>query len=364
VTRQSHKGTGGRGALSNPANRYEACRREEVDDGWNDTEEIAPLRTEVNVDASRTIISYNRSPDVPFDRSINPYRGCEHGCVYCYARPTHAWLGLSPGLDFESRLFQKPEAASLLREELAKPSYRPAPLTLGANTDPYQPLERRLRITRSLLEILQECHHPVMITTKSALLLRDLDILAPMARQKLAAVLISLTTLDSSLARRMEPRAVTPGRRLETLNRLADAGVPVGVLVAPLIPGINDQELERILAVAAAAGATRAGTLLIRLPLEIKELFEDWLKAHFPARASRVLNLIRQCRGGKLYQPEFGLRMSGTGPYAALLQQRFELAIKRLGLNDHEGSWELDCSRFRAPLPPTGQLQFDWPNPP
>ena len=364
MTRSSQRPSRGRGALNNPSNRYETCRREEVDDGWDGLAEAPALRTEIGVDSSRTIISYNQSPDVPFDRSINPYRGCEHGCVYCYARPTHAWLGLSPGLDFESRLFQKPGAASLLRGELARPGYRPAPLTLGANTDPYQPVERRLRITRSLLEVLQECRHPVMLTSKSALLLRDLDILAPMAAQSLAAVLISLTTLDPALARRMEPRAATPARRLETLRRLTDAGVPVGVLVAPLIPGINDQELEQILAEAAGAGATRAGTLLIRLPLELKELFEHWLQSHFPERASRVLSLIRQCRGGKLYEARFGVRMSGTGPYAALLQQRFRLASKRLGLSSREDSWSLDCTQFRPPLPPGGQLSFDWPNAP
>jgi DNA repair photolyase len=337
----------GRGALANPDSRYATHRREAVDDGWW-ADEPEPLRTEIAVDTSRSVISRNQSPDIPFDRSINPYRGCEHGCIYCYARPTHAWLGLSPGLDFESRLFYKPDAALQLERELAKPGYRPATIVLGSNTDPYQPIERELRIARGLLEVLRDCRHPVAVTTKSALVLRDLDLLADMAAEGLAAVQISITTLDGALARRLEPRAASPKRRLETIAELANARVPTGVLVSPLIPGLTDQNLERVLEAAAQAGTSRAGCLLIRLPLEIKDLFTDWLRAHFPERAEKVLSLIRQCRGGKLNDARFGTRFIGTGPIAELLQQRFDLAAGRLGLLRRDAGWELDCSRFRT----------------
>lgn len=338
----------GRGAVDNPDNRFAQHRREAVDDGWHRDEDPS-LRTELAVDSSRTIISRNQSPDIPFDCSVNPYRGCEHGCIYCYARPTHAWLGLSPGLDFESRLFYKPDAASQLRRELAKSGYEPATIVLGANTDPYQPVERKLRITRQLLEIFRDCRHPVAVTTKSALLLRDLDLLAEMAADRLAAVQISITTLDAGLARRLEPRAASPQRRLEAIQSLAGAGVPTGVLVSPLIPGLTDGDLERLLGAAAQAGATRAGSLLIRLPLEVKEMFRDWLHTHYPERAEKVLSLIRQCRGGALNDARFGRRFTGTGPVAELLQKRFEVAARKLGLQRQDAGWDLEIGRFRAP---------------
>jgi DNA repair photolyase len=352
----------GRGATANPDSRNAAERREAFDDGWSTAEPLPALRTQVGLDSSRTVISFNQSPDVPFDRSVNPYRGCEHGCVYCYARPTHAYLGLSPGLDFETRLFRKPDAAAQLERELAAPGYRPATLVLGANTDPYQPIERRFGITRSVLKVLHDCGHPVAITTKSALILRDLDLLVPMAERRLAAVLVSVTTLDRALARRLEPRAAAPERRLEVIRGLAEAGVPVGVLVSPLIPGLTDPDLERILELAARAGASRAGTILIRLPLEVAGLFEDWLRAHYPDRAERVLNLIRQCRDGRLNDAAFGTRMRGSGPVAELLEQRFRLAVRRLGLDPcgerPEGAWDLDRGRFRPPRPPGTQLDL------
>jgi DNA repair photolyase len=342
----------GRGAVTNPASRYLAHDRDAVDDGWwQESDPLAPppAPTEIGVDHSRRVISYNKSPDLPFDRTANPYRGCEHGCIYCYARPTHAWLGLSPGLDFERRLFHKPDAAAQLRRELAAPSYRPATLVLGANTDPYQPVERGLGRTRELLEVLAESRHPVAITTKSALVLRDLDLLTEMATRRLVAVHLSVTTLDADLARRLEPRASSPCRRLEAVRALAAAGVPTGVLVSPLIPGLTDGDLERILALAADAGASRAGAQLIRLPLEIKGLFTDWLRAHFPERADKVLSLIRQCRSGRLNDPDFGTRMTGTGPVAELLQQRLRLALKRYGLTRQDSGWALDATRFRRP---------------
>lgn len=355
-------GQTGRGATTNPNSRYSAEQREAVDDGWSRDDPLPELQTQVRVDSSRSVLSFNKSPDVPFDRSLNPYRGCEHGCIYCYARPTHAYLGLSPGLDFETRLFQKPDAAAQLERELAAPGYSPAILVLGANTDPYQPIERRYRITRSVLQVLHDCRHPVAITTKSALVLRDLDLLVPMARQRLAAVLISVTTLNHGLARRMEPRAAAPRRRLEIIQGLAQAGVPAGVLVSPLIPGLTDPDLERILELAAKAGATRAGSILIRLPLEVAGLFEDWLRAHYPDRAERVLGLIRQCRGGRLNDPDFDSRMRGSGPVAELLAQRFRLAARRLGLDPHlerPGSgWDLDSTQFRRPRPPGTQLRL------
>jgi DNA repair photolyase len=348
----------GRGATFNPDCRYSAERRESEDDGWPVDDPLPPLRTRVGVDASRTIISYNQSPDIPFDRSVNPYRGCEHGCVYCYARPTHAWLGLSPGLDFETRLFQKPDAARQLEHELGARNYRAETLVLGANTDPYQPIERRFAVTRSLLQVLHDCRHPVAITTKSALVLRDLDLLVPMAEQQLAAVQVSITTLDPLLARRLEPRAASPERRLEVVQALARAGVPVGVLVSPLIPGLTDSDLERIVGRAASVGATRADGLLIRLPGEVADLFDAWLRAYYPERAERVLGLIRQCRDGRLNDPDFGTRMTGTGPVAALLAQRLRLATRRLGLDRRDSGWNLDASRFRPPRLPGSQLDL------
>ncbi|MEE9218733.1 MAG: PA0069 family radical SAM protein [Acidobacteriota bacterium] len=337
----------GRGALSNPAGRFEPCRvvPEETCGIGSLLEEEPPPRTIVTAEKSRTIISRNDSPDVPFDQSINPYKGCEHGCVYCFARPTHAYLGLSPGLDFETRIFSKPEAPSLLRQELRHPGYRCQPLALGANTDPYQPVERDLRITRRILEVLAEHHHPVSIVTKSDLVLRDLDILEPMARRRLACVLVSVTTLDRELARRMEPRAATPTRRIETLRRLSTAGVPTGVLASPMILGLNDGGLERILEVSAAAGARTAGTILLRLPHEIKDLFSEWLRAHYPLKASRVLHLVRETRGGRLYDSAFGTRMRGTGAHADLLRRRFEVACRRYGLRP--GPEPLDVEQFR-----------------
>jgi DNA repair photolyase len=361
----------GRGALSNRTGRFEPLTREPVDDGWPgwapdslngdhsghsdaDDDEPPPLRTTLLVDTARTIITRNQSPDVPFDRSINPYRGCEHGCVYCFARPTHAYLGLSPGLDFETKLFHKPNAPELLERELRRPGYRPTTLAVGANTDPYQPVERRLALTRQILQVLAAFSHPVGVITKSALVLRDLDILAPMAARGLAQVCVSVTTLDRGLARTLEPRAATPARRIETLRRLSEGGVPVAVLASPMIPGLNDHELERILETAAGAGARWANYILLRLPLEIAALFEEWLRAHAPHRAERVLRLMRECRGGRIYQAEFGTRMTGQGRYAELLAARFRRACARHGLNAR--SWQRDIRQFRPPPAPGEQL--------
>jgi DNA repair photolyase len=326
-----------------------------VDDGWGGAdEELPPLHTTVGVDRARTVIARNDSPDVPFTQSINPYRGCEHGCVYCYARPSHAYLGLSPGLDFETRLFAKPDAAQSLRAELARPGYRCQPIALGANTDPYQPLERRRRVTRAVLEVLAECRHPLSVVTKSALVERDLDLLAPMAAERLASVYVSITTLDAGLARVMEPRAAAPTRRLELVRRLRAANVPCGVLVAPLIPGLTDHELEPILEAAARAGANAARYILIRLPGEVDGLFQQWLHVHYPDRAQHVLSLLRQCRGGRTSDSRFGRRMRGDGPVADMLARRFAVASRRLGL-DGEGV-ELDVTRFRPPARNPAQL--------
>ncbi len=338
----------GRGAAGNPPGRFQPAAVVPFDDGWGSLDEPAPaLETTVTAEPARTILTPNESPDVPFDRSVNPYKGCEHGCIYCFARPSHAYLDLSPGLDFESRIFSKPAAPDLLRSELRRRGYRCEPIALGANTDPYQPVETELRITRGILEVLAEHRHPVMVVTKSHRVLRDLDLLQPMAADGLAAVYLSITTLDRVLARRMEPRAPTPERRLQAVAALASAGVPVGVLASPMIPGLNDHELERILEAATRAGARTANTILVRLPHEVKGLFVDWLRTHYPEREKKVLGRIREARGGRLNDPRFGERMRGSGPYAALLGRRFEVACRRLGLDLERPV--LTCSKFRVP---------------
>ena len=348
----------GRGAVSNASGRYERHRRVLMDDGWAprppEPEDEPALKTQVLTDTSRTIITRNASPDISFDRSINPYKGCEHGCVYCFARPTHAYLGLSPGADFESRIFAKPNAAELLARELSHPGYVPRTIAIGTNTDPYQPLEKRMRIMRSILEVLHEFRHPVGIVTKNALVLRDLDILVPMAEKNLVRIALSVTTLDRDLARTMEPRASTPPKRLEAIKGLREAGVPVGVMFAPVIPALNDDEMENVLAAATQAGAASAGYVLLRLPLEIKDLFREWLTAHRPDKAAHVMSLIRQMRGGKDYDPTWHQRMKGTGPYAEMIARRFHLATKRLGLNGP--SRPLDLTKFKRPARKGEQL--------
>jgi len=334
----------GRGALSNQTGRFETLIREDFDDGWDDPDKYpATIPTQLFVDTAKTVITYNQSPDVPFDRSINPYRGCEHGCVYCFARPSHAYLGLSPGLDFETKLFYKPDAPELLKVELSAKNYRTAPIALGINTDAYQPVERQLRLTRRLLEVLNETHHPVSIVTKSSLIERDLDLLTSLARDNLIHVCLSITTLNPDLARRLEPRAAAPKRRLQTLATLADAGIPVSVLVAPLIPMLNDSELEKILQLSRDSGAVDAGYVLLRLPHELKDLFAEWLQTHEPLKAEHVMNRIYDSRGGKAYDSTFGVRMRGTGQYADLLAQRFHLAMKKLAF---PGSPILNTSLF------------------
>ena len=339
----------GRGAASNPQGRFEGRLREPVDDGWEGAAPEPPGRpaTRLEVDRSRSVITRNRSPDLPFDRSVNPYRGCEHGCIYCYARPSHAYLDLSPGLDFETRIFQKPDAPEQLARELARPGYRPAPIALGVNTDAYQPVERRLGLTRRLLEVLWEHRHPVTLITKSGLIERDLDLLSAMAAQRLVSASVSLTTLDGELNRTLEPRAAGPSRRLRVIRRLAESGVPTGVMAAPLIPFVNDHELERLLAAAAEAGARRAGYTVVRLPFEVEPLFEDWLRRHRPDAADHVMARVRELHQGRGSDSRFGARMSGTGPYAALVAQRFWVAARRLGLD--AAAPALDCSRFRVP---------------
>ena len=347
----------GRGAVSNHGSRFDACRHVPVDDGWSrgDEHEFATsIATQVFTDTARTIITRNRSPDVPFELSVNPYRGCEHGCVYCFARPTHAYLGLSPGLDFETRLFCKPDSGKRLRAELARPAYRCRPLAVGINTDGWQPVERKLRITREIIEVLHECHHPFSVVTKSALIERDIDILSPMAEQGLVHVAVSITTLQGDLARLMEPRASAPHRRLQTIRVLADAGITVSVLVAPLIPVLTDGELESILGRAREAGASDAGYILLRMPHEIKDLFREWLDTHRPGMAQHVFNRLYEAHGGKAYDPTFGTRMTGAGPYAELLAQRFELAKKRLGFHAPAA---LNTQDFRPPV--VGAAQMD-----
>ncbi|MGE0596506.1 MAG: PA0069 family radical SAM protein [Hyphomonadaceae bacterium] len=336
----------GRGAASNASGRYERFARAAFDDGWS-ADEIAPLETIVTPEAAKSIISRNQSPDISFDRSINPYRGCEHGCIYCYARPNHAYAGLSPGLDFETKLFVKANAAELLEAELAKPRYRPKTIMLGGVTDIYQPIERGFGVTRALLQVLERWRHPTALITKSQLVIRDLDILAPMAERNLAKAALSVTTLDRRISRVMEPRAAAPHRRIETIRALTDARVPTTVMVAPIIPGINDGEIEAILTEAARAGATSAGYVVLRLPLEIKDLFREWLSTHFPDRQTRVMTLVRQMRGGRDYDPEWGKRQRGEGPYAKLIADRFHSACRRLGLNRE--TRQLDCTQFRPP---------------
>jgi DNA repair photolyase len=346
----------GRGALTNVSGRYEPIARIAFDDGWESIEELPPFKTEVTVDATRKIITRNDSPDISFDRSINPYRGCEHGCIYCFARPTHAYLGLSPGLDFESKLFVKPDAPELLERELSAPGYAPRTIAIGTNTDPYQPIERQYQVMRRILEVLERAGHPVGIVTKSALILRDLDILARMAERNLAKVALSVTTLDAGLARVMEPRAATPQRRLDALRQLAAVGVPTSVMVAPVIPAINDPEIERILDAAAALGVRGAGYVLLRLPLEVRDLFKEWLMANFPDKYRHVFKLIRETRGGKDYDSTWGKRMTGGGPYAWMIGRRFEVACERLGLNTERT--RLTTDYFVPPRKPADQLSL------
>ncbi|WP_245279261.1 PA0069 family radical SAM protein [Xanthobacter sp. 91] len=346
----------GRGAVSNAAGRFEPAARVLFDDGWQTLEDLPPFRTEVTEERARTIITRNQSPDIAFDRSINAYRGCEHGCIYCFARPTHAYQGLSAGLDFETKLFVKPDAPELLARELSHPSYKPRVIAMGTNTDPYQPIERRYELTRRILEVLADFGHPVGIVTKSALVVRDIDILGPMAEKGLAKVAISMTTLDPHLSRTMEPRAASPHVRLGTIRRLADAGIPTAVLTAPLIPALNDMEIERILDAAKAAGASEAGYVMLRLPLEIADLFREWLVANFPDKARHVLNLIRQMHGGKDYDSTFGKRGRGEGPYAWTVGRRFEIAARRLGLAGR--GLKLTTAHFRHPKQAGEQLDL------
>ena len=345
----------GRGATVNPPVRFDRLSATPFDDGWEtlaaEFGELPPLPTTLTRDASRSAISWNTSPDIGFDRAVNPYRGCEHGCIYCYARPTHAYLGYSPGLDFESKLIFKPEIADLLEAALRKPGYTARPLVLGSNTDPYQPVERTLKLTRSVLEVLDRFNHPVIIVTKSAGVLRDLDILSRMAARRLARVYVSVTTLDAGLARKMEPRAATPGRRLQAIAELSRASVPIGVLAAPMIPGLNDCEMEKILEACSRAGARHAGYVLLRLPHELREMFELWLETHFPDRAKHVLSLIRQTRSGSLNDSRFHHRFSGSGVYADLLLRRFTRAARQWGLDESRGG--LETASFAVPDAPS-----------
>src|ERR1700719_462437 len=346
----------GPGAQSNASGRYEAEARVAFDDGWQSLEELPAFETSVGIDAARKVITRNDSPDISFDRSINPYRGCEHGCIYCFARPTHAYLGLSPGLDFESKLFMKPDAPELLERELSARNYVPRTIAIGTNTDPYQPIERRHQIMRRILEVLDRAGHPVGIVTKSALVLRDLDILARMAERDLVKVAVSVTTLDTKLARTMEPRASTPPRRLDALRQLVKAGVPTAAMVAPVIPAINDAEIERILEAVAAAGVRHAGYVLLRLPLEVRDLFREWLMTNFPDRYRHVFKLIRDMRGGKDYDSTFGQRQTGTGPIAWMIGRRFEVACEKLGFN--AAKHKITTEHFRPPRPGAKQLDL------
>ena len=361
---QSLKARKGRGAVSNLQGRYEAHARAGFDDGWSvggldaaEGEAAPGWKTQVSDEQARTILTRNASPDLPFNVSLNPYRGCEHGCIYCFARPTHSYLGLSPGLDFESRIYAKVNAPELLRRELAKPSYVPEPIALGVNTDAYQPCERERQLTRRVLEVLHECEHPVALITKSSLIERDIDILAPMAARRLAAVAVTVTTLDPAIARTLEPRAAAPARRLRTIRTLTEAGIPVGVSIAPIIPFVTEPEIEQLLEAVRDAGAIHAHYVVLRLPWEVSPLFQQWLEAHFPERAQRVMNRVREMRGGKDYDSAFGTRMRGEGVWADLIRQRFEKAVHRLGLHGKGGRFkQLDCTQFRRPLvvPPLG----------
>ena len=346
----------GRGARSNHSGRFESERRVTFDDGWESLGELEAFRTDVHIEPARSIIARNQSPDISFDQSINPYRGCEHGCIYCYARPTHCYLGHSAGLDFETQLYAKTNAAELLEKELASKAYVPKVIALGTNTDPYQPIERTYAITRAILEVLDRCNHPVGIVTKSALVVRDADILSRMAARGLAKVALSVTSLDRRVARAMEPRATTPAKRVEAVRALASAGVPVSVMVAPIVPGLTDCEIETILETVRDAGATEAGYVLLRLPLELKDVFREWLASEFPDRASRVINLLRSMHGGQDYVAEFGLRQKGRGPYAEQIALRFRLAMKRLGLNARRQPLRLDL--FTRPVPKGGQMSL------
>jgi DNA repair photolyase len=346
----------GRGSRSNRAGRFESERREAADDGWASLADLDVFKTEVRDEHAKSIISSNDSPDISFDQSINPYRGCEHGCIYCFARPTHCFLGHSAGLDFETKLYAKVNAADLLERELANPRYVPKFIALGAVTDPYQPIERTRGITRAVLEVLDRTNHPVGIVTKSALVVRDLDILSRMASRGLVKVAISVTTLDGVLARKMEPRAATPPKRLDAIRSLTQAGVPVAVMVAPIIPALNDSEIESILGAAREAGATEAGYVLLRLPLELKDLFREWLQSDFPDRAARVINILRSMHGGKDYTPQWRVRQRGKGPYAAQIGLRFRLAVNRLGMNERNCRLRMDL--FQRPVAKGGQLSF------
>jgi DNA repair photolyase len=347
----------GRGALTNRNSRFDAWARTPTTDdsaARELEEEHAPIRTTVAEDPARSIISRNESPDIPFEQSINPFKGCEHGCIYCYARPTHTYLGLSAGLDFETKLFFKRDAAELLNQELRRPGYSPSVIALGANTDPYQPIERRLEVTRSILDVLSTFNHPLSIVTKSALVERDLDILQSMATRGLVRVFVSVATLDHEIARRMEPRANAPARRIEAIRHLAAVGVPCGVIVAPVIPALTDHDIENVLEQAHSAGATSAGYVLLRLPLEVRDLFVEWLNTHYPLKAKHVMSLVRQMRQGKDNDPNFGTRMRGTGIFAEMIALRFQAACKRIGLNQQRQA--LDCSKFSVPAQPGDQL--------
>jgi DNA repair photolyase len=353
-----HQPFKGRGAASNPTGRFDALSVEKTQDGWYQEETPESVAETVLPDRARGIITSNDSPDVGFDQSINPYRGCSHGCIYCFARPSHAFLGLSPGLDFETKLFYKADAVKILEAELSKPRYVCKPIALGINTDGYQPLEKKLEVTRGILAVLARCRHPVTMVTKSALVLRDLDLLEDLAKDRLVSVMVSITSLTDEIKRTLEPRTASPLARLRVVQQLSQAGVHVGVLVAPVIPAITDHEMEDILAASADAGAISAGYVLLRLPHELKIIFREWLADHYPDRAAHVMSLINQARGGKDYDSEFGVRMRGTGAYAELLRARFDLAVRKLGLHSSEGRYELDCSKFRAPVPAGGQMSL------
>ena len=346
----------GRGARSNPAHRFDSVERSFLDDGWESLADLPPLKTEIFVETPRTIITRNESPDISFDRSINPYRGCEHGCTYCYARPAHAYMGLSPGLDFESKLFIKPNAAQLLREELNAPNYVPRSIALGANTDPYQPIEKQYRITRQIIEVLAEFKHPFGIVTKNGMVTRDIDLLAPLAAQGLVKVALSITTLDGKLARAMEPRASIPSKRLAAIEALSVAGIPTVVMIGPVIPGLNDHEIENILKAARGAGAREAGYTMLRLPHEVRGIFKDWLEKAYPDRYARVMAQVKDVRGGKETSSQFGERMTGSGPVAWMIGRRFQLACQKLGLNVNRLKLRTDL--FERPVQAGGQLEL------